>query len=414
MIPLTLTLSSSFTNQVSGNYTIRFVEDVNPAITVEIGDYIEIYHSQTTFKVSGREVHINDKLGIGTTSPAHALDVSGIIQVSNESTVISGGVANRLWLTPTGLYGFSIEPNTVSYNTWESHKFYTSSGLNNSEPRMTINVNNVGIGTTDPSYNLDVTDDGQIRTGKIHLYNDDQTIGTTSNTLALFGKNASGGIGFYTTDTITVDHAKMYITHAGNVGIGTTSPSEKLDVVGNAEISGTLSLGSTLNTATNIIGPSNNNVVLQCNSSSHALFLQDTNDQDPVGHNSRIAIYSVNASGNSNVNRYRASTHDFDPITAQSSTTINLNGDTNVSGSLQVTGTQLSTSENSTNVATTAWVQSLGFSTGTGYLQTSGGTMTGTLITTNKVFVNRKHNQAAAYDNPTIDLAIGDNDTGFN
>ena len=93
----------------------------------------------------------------------------------------------------------------------------------------------VGIGTTSPSYNLDLTYAGEILTGKIHLFNDQQTIAATANTLALFGKNANGGIGFYTTDTTTFSDAKMYIINNGNVGIGTTSPSATLDVSGDVK-----------------------------------------------------------------------------------------------------------------------------------------------------------------------------------
>ena len=78
---------------------------------------------------------------------------------------------------------------------------------------------------------------GEIRTGKVNFITNEYCVGTTTNTLALFGKNASGGIGFYTTETTDVSHAKMYIMCRGNaddgdgnVGIGTTSPTNKLTI----------------------------------------------------------------------------------------------------------------------------------------------------------------------------------------
>ena len=47
----------------------------------------------------------------------------------------------------------------------------------------------------------------------------------------------SGGIGFYTTNTSNVSDAKMYIINNGDVGIGTTEPSQKLHVNGNVKAS---------------------------------------------------------------------------------------------------------------------------------------------------------------------------------
>ena len=125
--------------------------------------------------------------------------------------------------------------NNHSKNYLSDLRFYTYGGNANDgdpiEERMCITSSgNVGIGTTSPSYNLDLTYAGEIRTGKIHLFNDQATIAATANTLALFGKNAHGGIGFYTTDTTTFSDAKMYIINNGNVGIGTTSPTTALTI----------------------------------------------------------------------------------------------------------------------------------------------------------------------------------------
>src|SRR5437867_5405620 len=44
---------------------------------------------------------------------------------------------------------------------------------------------------------------------------------------------------------MTVDQQRMIITNAGNVGIGTSAPSQKLDVAGSINLSGNLALPAT-------------------------------------------------------------------------------------------------------------------------------------------------------------------------
>ena len=75
----------------------------------------------------------------------------------------------------------------------------------------------VGIGTTSPSYALDIVAGGAIRTS--YLYG--------SSGLQLFGDPSSTG-----TQT-------LFLTTGGNVGIGTSSPAQALDVSGNILIEST-------------------------------------------------------------------------------------------------------------------------------------------------------------------------------
>ena len=186
-------------------------------------------------------VFLGGNVGIGTTNPAGKLDVRGAIWanygVNGLGYIQTNGSDSDLQIT--------IATNlTTLMNTGGSAGLAFGSG--NSE-RMRINsTGNVGIGTTSPAYKLDVngvtrfqdvirlknagwnlTDDGQVR-----FYFD-------VNGRTYFGS----GNGYEWRSQ--ADSALMVLTNAGNVGIGSSSPAAKLDIVGtNSTIA--LSFGNTV------------------------------------------------------------------------------------------------------------------------------------------------------------------------
>jgi hypothetical protein len=151
------------------------------------------------------------RVGIGTTSPAQKLDVSGYV------------VASRYYDRDNTSY--YLDPSSTGY----SAKF----------------AGNVGIGTTAPSSKLHVqgsstgevkvTINNQNSTGTERLY-----FGSDTGIIAWGSSNATypGKCRFFNNrtsanyDWITSGSIKMTLANNGNLGIGTTAPAAKLDVAG--------------------------------------------------------------------------------------------------------------------------------------------------------------------------------------
>jgi hypothetical protein len=102
----------------------------------------------------------------------------------------------------------------------------------------------VGIGTSSPTQALTVVGDidlDESGTGSYLRQNGEIVVGRddSANFVRLGSSNASDYIRLFSGAS-----ERMRIDSSGNVGIGTSSPSEKLSVTGNVAISGSLSKGS--------------------------------------------------------------------------------------------------------------------------------------------------------------------------
>jgi hypothetical protein len=182
----------------------------------------------------GITVDPSGKVGIRKASPSYELDVAGTVQMTGFK--LTTGVTSGYVLTCDG----------SGVGTWQlqwsknGSKIYYNSGY-------------VGIGTTSPSYPLDVylTSTGSsnvMRVGNAvnaagEYAGIELSPGSGYSTqivgIRLSGSYSPSALAFYTHPNGPVSNAEaMRIDYNGNVGIGTTSPGEKLEVNGNIKISG--------------------------------------------------------------------------------------------------------------------------------------------------------------------------------
>jgi hypothetical protein len=128
----------------------------------------------------------------------------------------------------------------------------TTTGLNFDSNTLVIDATNnrVGVGTAGPAYTLDALGSVRLRTGATGTPVIVETGGTSQGTLR-FGSGGTeysinSGADYLGTIFNTNSAERMRITDAGNVGIGTNSPSYQLQVgTYGATTDATLALGST-------------------------------------------------------------------------------------------------------------------------------------------------------------------------
>lgn len=174
--------------------------------------------------------------------------------------------ANTGWAT-TGNAGTSVGSNFIG--TTDANDFVTRT--NNTE-RMRVTANgNVGIGVL-PLGGLHVygglgANSWTYLGGNLNGSAPNPSAGVTSG--LMYGWNASGGAGesdlvwgiglgaspslFFTTWDGTTKIRRMIITNSGNVGIGTSSPAQKLDVWGNISFAGALMPNNIAGTAGQVL-----------------------------------------------------------------------------------------------------------------------------------------------------------------
>lgn len=178
--------------------------------------------SGSTFGVTGRSSSPSGA-GVFGTSSATTGSAWGVFGSSGSTS--GRGIGARAY-SPTGTT-YGIHAEVLSNNGFSGYftggKFYVSG--------------NVGIGTEAPQYRLDLYASGTGSTGLAIFRNStgDEKVQIRQNS------NGSGAVYVYKAgggdQTVSfVGEGNSYI-NGGNLGIGTVSPSQKLDVIGNIRVS---------------------------------------------------------------------------------------------------------------------------------------------------------------------------------
>jgi hypothetical protein len=196
-------------------------------------------------------------VGIGTSNPGYKLHVNGDTFFNGSSIVSGNGQVLTINGTNHAYYAWSIANTRKAYAGFGSSGSTTFELINENTGGFIIGTNggqqiiitsagNVGIGTTSPSSKLDVqlsSYDGitlsrAAQSGGSYIQArsyDTSNVFRTSARIALgavAATNAANGFITFNTYSANTENECMRITSAGNVGIGTTSPNEKLTVLG--------------------------------------------------------------------------------------------------------------------------------------------------------------------------------------
>jgi hypothetical protein len=246
---------------MSKKYTTNFLEDTNGST----GTTNQVLVSTATGVdwVDASTVIGGPYLPLAGGTITGNLTVNGTANIGNQLTFPYGSIGDYIYHTGDGdtFYGFPTNDTFIVATSGTERMRINSSG-------------NVGIGTTSPSAKLDVRRGSSGIVAEFHstqgvadeyvdikLISGNTTAGTYG-TILRHQRVGAGGADFavLTNPTLTGTPVERFrITRDGNVGIGTTSPSYPLDVVGNARMGATLYIGTRVQGLT---GGSYSNLIL--------------------------------------------------------------------------------------------------------------------------------------------------------
>jgi hypothetical protein len=202
------------------------------------------------------------RLGIGITNPTFKFEVAGGQVGASVGTWSAPSTAKGTFVDGDKFVLFSdvnnkrvIGTNNTGYGIYLQNNTVDGDGFSfiEGDSALTyftrIKLGKVGIGSTNP------TDQVTISSGNVQVPRNSYLGSSATGAAITIGTSGGSQIGFpqvssndeltFITHTSGVSHAeRMRITAAGNVGIGTTNPGDKLAVNGSMSVTGSLLPGA--------------------------------------------------------------------------------------------------------------------------------------------------------------------------
>ena len=225
----------------SGSWTSSEDFNIISGKNYQISGVDVLSHDGTNTNLSGGDI------GIGTTTPTAKLDVAGDLKATSVTTptgtinvlnVINSATSKSLTVSETVSVGGDVDIDGTLVANNQSHL-----------------IGDVGIGTTTPTAKLDVAGDLKATsvttpTGSINVLN---VINSATSKSLTVSETVSVG-GSVDIDGILVSNNQSHLL--GDVGIGTTTPTAKLDVAGDLKATsvttptGSINVLNVINSAT--------------------------------------------------------------------------------------------------------------------------------------------------------------------
>ena len=220
---------------IFGTEKIRFYQLYNYAQDKLFFDDDSDYSNGTNLTIER-----SGDIGIGVTDPLNKLHVNGDV-------LIESGAGNFKFGFPTG-NGWGLSTTGAGSTLYLNSYSNTSTETGTNVRTTFLNDGKVGIGTTNPQKMLHAS--SSIAGGALRL--------TRLSSSCIFDAGSEINEAFLGTSSnhplriLTNNSVRMQISANGNIGIGTISPNFPLEVIGDAYISGDLTVASDLIVKRNI------------------------------------------------------------------------------------------------------------------------------------------------------------------